>query len=186
MREPVRGVRKVAERAAVLAMQAATMYARGARARERREERSGAVLAARPLPGSCCVVRSGRSVRQRWLAGSGFLSEGFLGEVMQDSFVEGGEGAELGGGEQVDEMPADVVHVLGRCVLDGAASGGQKADHGAQLWRNTDSADNEPRHWIMEVQDLPTLARKIVAATGASEHDVVHAIAKSAGLTLTA
>jgi hypothetical protein len=54
----------------------------------------------------------------------------------------------------------------------------------AQLWRNTDSADNEPQHWIMEVQDLPTLARKIVAATGASEHDVVYAIAKSAGLTL--
>jgi hypothetical protein len=26
-------------------------------------------------------------------------------------------------------MPADVVHVLGRCVLNSAASSGQKADH---------------------------------------------------------
>src|SRR5215831_8323552 len=75
--------------------------------------------------------RSGRSVRERGLAGSGFLRERFFGEVMQDSFVEGGEGVEFGGGEQVGEMPADVVRVLGRCVLDGAASGGQQADHGA-------------------------------------------------------
>ena len=51
--------------------------------------------------------------------------------MTQDPFVEGGEGVEFGGGEQVDEVPADVVHVLRRCVLDGAASGGQQADHGA-------------------------------------------------------
>jgi hypothetical protein len=70
-------------------------------------------------------------VRERGLVGDGFLRERFLGEVTQDSFVEGGEGVESGGGEQVDEMPADVVHVLGRCVLNGAASGGQKADPGA-------------------------------------------------------
>src|ERR1700733_9306256 len=55
------------------------------------------------------------------LAGSGFSGEGFLGEVAQDSFVEGGEGVEFGGGEQVDEMLADVVHVLGGWVLGGAA-----------------------------------------------------------------
>jgi len=51
----------------------------------------------------------------------------------------------------------------------------------AQLWRNTDSADYEPRHWIMEVQDLPTLARKIAAATGASEDAAACAIAQSLG-----
>ena len=51
--------------------------------------------------------------------------------MTQDSLVEGGEGVEFGGGEQVDEMPADVVQVLGRCVLDGAASGGQQAEHDA-------------------------------------------------------
>ena len=66
-------------------------------------------------------------MRERGLVGSGFSREGFLGEVTQDSFVEGGEGVEFGGGEQVDEMPADIMHVLGRCVLDGAASGGQVA-----------------------------------------------------------
>jgi hypothetical protein len=37
-------------------------------------------------------------VRERGLAGSGFLGEGFLGEVTQDSLVEGGEGVEFGGG----------------------------------------------------------------------------------------
>jgi hypothetical protein len=54
----------------------------------------------------------------------GLLGEGFLSEVTQDSFAEFGEGVEFRGGEQVDEMPADVLHVLGRGVLDGAASGG--------------------------------------------------------------
>jgi hypothetical protein len=38
-------------------------------------------------------------VRGRGLIGGGFPGEGFLGEVMQDSFVEGGEGVEFGGGE---------------------------------------------------------------------------------------
>jgi hypothetical protein len=33
--------------------------------------------------------------------------------VTQDSFVEAREGVEFGGGEQVDEMPADVEDVLG-------------------------------------------------------------------------
>lgn len=50
--------------------------------------------------------------------------EGFLGEVMQDSFIERGEGFEFRGREQVDEMPADVGHVLGRGFLYGAAPGG--------------------------------------------------------------
>jgi hypothetical protein len=51
---------------------------------------------------------------------------------------------ELGGGEQVDEMPADVVHVPGRCVLDGAASGGQEADHGAAGIGGVGLADDQP------------------------------------------
>src|SRR5271156_4302445 len=72
-----------------------------------------------------------RSVRKRGLVGSGFSGEGFLGEVTQDSFVEGGQGVEFGGGEQVDEMPADVVYVLGRGILNDPASGGQQADHDA-------------------------------------------------------
>jgi hypothetical protein len=55
----------------------------------------------------------------------------FLVEVAQDSFVKGGEHVEFGGGEQVDEMPANVVHVLGGRVLNGTAPGGQEADHGA-------------------------------------------------------
>src|ERR1035438_822609 len=63
--------------------------------------------------------------------GSGLLGEGVLGEVTQDSLVEVGESLEFSGGEQVDEMAADVVHVLGRGVHDGAASGGQKADQDA-------------------------------------------------------
>jgi hypothetical protein len=90
-----------------------------------------------------CSAVVGRSVRERGLVGSGFLREGLLGEVVQDSFVEGGEGVELGGGEQVDEMPAHVVHVLGRCVLDGAASGGQKADYGAAAVGRVGFADNQ-------------------------------------------
>ena len=76
-------------------------------------------------------------------AGNGFLGEGFLGEVMQDSFVEGGEGVELGGGEQVDEMPTDVAHVLGRCVLNGLAAGGQEADHGAAAVGGVGFADDQ-------------------------------------------
>jgi hypothetical protein len=37
---------------------------------------------------------------------------GFLVEVLQDALVEDGEHVEFGGGEQVDEMPPDAVHVL--------------------------------------------------------------------------
>ena len=47
-------------------------------------------------------------MRGRWFAGSGFWGEGFGGEVVQDSFVEGGEGVEFGGGEQAGEVAADV------------------------------------------------------------------------------
>jgi hypothetical protein len=43
--------------------------------------------------------------------------------VVPDSFVEGGEHVELGRGEQVDEVPADVFHVPGRGLLDGGAAG---------------------------------------------------------------
>jgi hypothetical protein len=50
---------------------------------------------------------------------------GFLVEVLQDALVEGGEHVEFGGGEQVDEMPPDAVHVLGGRVLDGAAGSRQ-------------------------------------------------------------
>jgi len=46
----------------------------------------------------------------------------------------------------------------------------------AQLWRNTDDAEAAPRHWIMEVQDLPVLARRIAAATGCTEDDAAGAI----------
>jgi hypothetical protein len=46
----------------------------------------------------------------------------------------------------------------------------------AQLRRNTDDADAAPRHWIMEVQDLPTLARRIAAVTGCTEDDAADAI----------
>jgi Glyoxalase-like domain len=91
-------------------------------------------------------------VRERGLVGSGFSGEGFLGEVTQDSFVEGGEGLEFGGGEQVDEMPADIMHVLGRCVLDGAASGGQKADHGAAAVGRVGFADDQPT--LLHAPDL--------------------------------
>jgi hypothetical protein len=49
--------------------------------------------------------------RREWV-----LGEGFLGEVMQDPFVEGGEGVEFGGGEQVDECRRTL------CTCRGAAS----------------------------------------------------------------
>ena len=53
-----------------------------------------------------------------------------------------------------------------------------KATYGlfAQLWRNTDDADATPRHSIMEVRDLPALARRIAAATGCTEDDAADAI----------
>jgi len=72
--------------------------------------------------------------------------------VTEDSFVEGGEGVEFGGGEQVDEMPADVVHVLGCCVLNSAASGGQKADHGAAAVGGVGFADEQPS--LLHAPDL--------------------------------
>lgn len=46
----------------------------------------------------------------------------------------------------------------------------------AQLWRNTDDGDDRPRHLITEVQDMLTLARRIVVLTGCSEDDVADAI----------
>ena len=52
-------------------------------------------------------------------------------EVTEDSVVEVGDRVELGRGEQVDEMSADVVHVLGCRVLDPATSGWKKADQDA-------------------------------------------------------
>jgi hypothetical protein len=51
--------------------------------------------------------------------------------VVQDSFVEGGEHVELSRGKQVDEVPADVLHVPGCRLLDGGAAGLQQADQGA-------------------------------------------------------
>src|SRR6185312_17212461 len=53
------------------------------------------------------------------------------GQVVQDSFVEGGQHVELSRGEQVDEILADVRDVPGRRVLDGGAASRQQADHGA-------------------------------------------------------
>src|SRR6478736_6650464 len=47
------------------------------------------------------------------------------GQVVQDSFVEGGEHVELSRGKQVDEVPADVLHVPGRRLLDGGAASRQ-------------------------------------------------------------
>ena len=38
---------------------------------------------------------------------------------------------EFSWGHQVDEVPADVLHVPGRRLLDGGAAGRQQADHGA-------------------------------------------------------
>ena len=51
-----------------------------------------------------------------------------VGQVAQDSFVEGSEHVELGRGEQIDEVPADVLHVSGRRFLDGGAAGRQQTD----------------------------------------------------------
>jgi hypothetical protein len=84
-------------------------------------------------------VRSGRG-----LAGSGLFGEGFLGEVAPESFVESGEGFEFGSCEQVDEMSVDVLRVLGDGDLDGAVSGGQKADHGAAGIESVGFADDQP------------------------------------------
>jgi hypothetical protein len=46
----------------------------------------------------------------------------------------------------------------------------------AHLWRNSDGGMDRPRHWIMEVPDLLTLARKIAAATGCAEDAAADAI----------
>jgi hypothetical protein len=51
----------------------------------------------------------------------------------------------------------------------------------AQLWRNTDDRDGDPRHWISGIQDLLTLARKIAGVTGTDPDDVANAIAESLG-----
>jgi hypothetical protein len=93
-----------------------------------------------------------RSALELGVVGTGLLGQGLLGEMTQDSFVEGREGVEFGGGEQVDEMPTDVVHVLGRCVLNGPASGGQKADHGAAGISGVGFADDQPS--LLHAADL--------------------------------
>src|SRR5215831_19102127 len=85
--------------------------ARGALGPESVEERCDTVLVRDRSRVPAAWSDQAGSVREYGLVRSGFLREGFLGEVMQDSFVEGGESVELGGSEQVDEMPSDVVHV---------------------------------------------------------------------------
>jgi hypothetical protein len=72
--------------------------------------------------------------------------------VTQDSFVEGGEGVELGWCEEVDEVPAHVIHVLGRCVLNGAAAGRQKADHRAAAVGRVRFAGDQPS--LLHAPDL--------------------------------
>ena len=64
----------------------------------------------RPRP--CCVtspvraawsgqpLSAGARARREWV-----FRGRFLGEVTQDSFVEGGEGVEFGGGEQAENSP---------------------------------------------------------------------------------
>ena len=78
------------------------------------------------------------------MLGSGLLGEGLLGKVAQDPFVEGGEGVEFGGCEQVDHVLADMLHVQGGGLLDGAASGGQKADHDATGIGGVRFTDDQP------------------------------------------
>jgi hypothetical protein len=51
-----------------------------------------------------------------------------LSKVTQNALVEGCEGVEFGFGEQTNEMPPDVLDVQGCGILDGATSGGRKAD----------------------------------------------------------
>jgi hypothetical protein len=46
----------------------------------------------------------------------------------------------------------------------------------AQLWRNGDADRDNPRHWISEIPDLPSLCRRITAATGCTEDDVAEAM----------
>jgi hypothetical protein len=58
----------------------------------------------------------------------------------------------------------------------------------AQLWRNDDDPDADPRAWIMpprwpDTRDLTDLARMIAAATGVSDDTAARAIADSLGLT---
>ena len=58
----------------------------------------------------------------------------------------------------------------------------------AQLWRDDDDGQGDPRVWVTppqwpETRELPELARQIARATGASEDDAAHAIAESLGWT---
>jgi hypothetical protein len=46
----------------------------------------------------------------------------------------------------------------------------------AQLWRDTDNGADAPRHWIMEVGDVLTLARRIAAAAGCTEDEAAMAL----------
>jgi DNA-binding transcriptional LysR family regulator len=90
--------------------------------------------------------------RGRGVAGSGLLGVGLLGEAAEHPFVEGGEHVELGRGEQVDEVPPDAFHVLGRRALDSAPPGGQEADHGAAAVGGVGFAGDQPL--LFQVPDL--------------------------------
>lgn len=56
---------------------------------------------------------------------------GFVGEIVQDAFVQEREGVEFGGREEVDEMLPDVVHMRGCRIFDRPPPGGLKSNHGA-------------------------------------------------------
>jgi hypothetical protein len=46
----------------------------------------------------------------------------------------------------------------------------------AQLWRNRDDPDENPRAWITSCQDLETLAYRIIEATGSKPDAVANAL----------
>jgi hypothetical protein len=72
--------------------------------------------------------------------------------VAHDPFVEGGERVEFGGGEQVNQVPANIAHVLRGGLLDGSAPGGQQHDHGAAAVCGVGLADDQP--FFLHVPDL--------------------------------
>ena len=59
------------------------------------------------------------------LVATGFPREGLLGEVSHDSFVQGREGFQFGGGEQFDKVLADALDMRGCRTLNGAAASGK-------------------------------------------------------------
>jgi hypothetical protein len=75
---------------------------------------------ANPLVGQSDGTKCSRPMKVLGLVFGGGVAA--CGQVMQDSFVEGGERVEFSRGEQVDEVAADVRHVLGRRLLDGGAT----------------------------------------------------------------